>query len=140
MNLVVDSSVIVKWFVKKDEQDRAEALWLKDQFLKGQLTLIVPDLVYYEISNVLKTKKEFREELVRKAIRLLFLYPFKSIWPSAALFLSAVKIAYNHQLTVYDAVYLALSQELNCPFLTADKKLQIKDRTLDVYLLENFKT
>ncbi|HLB95703.1 MAG TPA: type II toxin-antitoxin system VapC family toxin [Patescibacteria group bacterium] len=139
MNLVVDSSVIIKWFVKQDEQDRAQALWLKNQFLKGQLSLVVPDLVFYEISNVLKTKKEFRRELVRKAIRLLFLYPFQTIWPSSALFLTASKIAYSHELTIYDAVYLALAQELGCPFLTADQKLQVKRKNLLVYSLKDFK-
>lgn len=139
MNLVVDSSVIVKWFVKKDEQDLARAMWLKNQFLAGKCNLVVPDLIFYEIANVLKTKKEFRQKTVLKAINLLFDYRFQSVWPSSTTFVSAAGIAYKHQLSVYDAVYLAIAKETGYPFLTADKKLLIKEDNLDVCLLKDLK-
>ena len=139
MNLVVDSSVIVKWFAKQDETDRPQALFIRKQFLSHQLNLIVPDLVLYEITNVLKTKKEVEGKDVRETIKFLFVYPFYTVSPSQALFLSALKIAYDYELTIYDAIYVALAQGAACSLITADKKLQSKCKSLDICLLKDFK-
>lgn len=139
MNLVVDSSVIIKWFVRKDEHDRQQALLLKDHFLQGRYALIVPDLILYEVSNVLRNRKEVKQGNVERMIKLLFTYPFRITWPANTLLIKASQIAYNHKLSVYDAVYLALAKEIGCPFVTADKKLLIKEDNLDVYLLKDLK-
>lgn len=139
MNLVVDSSVIVKWFAKQDEADRPQALFIRKRFLSHQLNLIVPDLVFYEIINVLKTKKEVEGQDAKETIKFLFAHPFYTVWPSQALFLSALKIAYDHELTIYDAIYVALAQGVACSLITADKKLQSKCKSLDICLLKDFK-
>ena len=140
MNLVADSSVIIKWFVRKNEHDRKQALLLKDHFLQGRYALIVPDLILYEVSNVLRNRKEVKQGNVEKMIKLLFTYPFRITWPANILLIKASQIAYSHNLSVYDAVYLALAKEIGCPFVTADKKLQIRQEGINVCLLKDFKS
>ncbi len=140
MNLVADSSVIIKWFVRKNEHDRKQALLLKDHFLQGRYALIVPDLILYEVSNVLRNQKEVKQGNVEKMIKLLFTYPFRITWPANILLIKASQIAYSHNLSVYDAVYLALAKEIGCPFVTADKKLQIRQEGINVCLLKDFKS
>jgi predicted nucleic acid-binding protein len=43
--------------------------------------------------------------------------------PTASLLPEAYRLAVAHQRTVYDAMYLALSVQENCPFVTADEKM-----------------
>ncbi|MEQ9715814.1 MAG: hypothetical protein ABGF52_09810 [Candidatus Asgardarchaeum sp.] len=45
IRVVLDASVIVKWFVKEIYSDIA--LKLREDYLKGKIDIIVPSLVYY---------------------------------------------------------------------------------------------
>ena len=45
------------------------------------------------------------------------------IYPSIALFPRAFAIASQIRVSVYDAIYLALAEQENCPLVTADIKL-----------------
>ena len=44
---------------------------------------------------------------------------------------SAVTLAFEHNITVYDAFYLALAKEIEFTFITADKKLYERVRDLN---------
>lgn len=70
MLLVLDASVIAKWF--KEEKHSDLALKIRDGFYEGVHEIIVPDLLIYEISNVLRFDKKFNSELIRDAINSLF--------------------------------------------------------------------
>ena len=50
-NLVVDSSVAVKWFVV--EERTTEARRILDGYQRGDLTLLAPDLIYAEVGNII---------------------------------------------------------------------------------------
>jgi predicted nucleic acid-binding protein len=43
--------------------------------------------------------------------------------PTTHLLTNAVNLGFTYGITVYDAVYVALAEELNYNFLTTDKKL-----------------
>lgn len=49
--LVLDASVIVKWFL--NEKRTANDLALKEQYVRGEINIIVPELLFYEVSNAL---------------------------------------------------------------------------------------
>ena len=55
--LVIDASVVIKWFI--EEKDSAKALLLKDNHINGKTILIAPDLLIYEAANVLLFSKIF---------------------------------------------------------------------------------
>jgi predicted nucleic acid-binding protein len=66
-SVLLDSSVVIKWF-RKDEVLRDRAIQLRQAYLDGQLTIYVPDLLVYEIANVLRYKPDLDRAQVQKAL------------------------------------------------------------------------
>jgi len=51
--LILDTSVVLKWFLEKDEADVAQARQLRQAHLSGRCLLRAPDLLLIEIANAL---------------------------------------------------------------------------------------
>jgi predicted nucleic acid-binding protein len=121
-NLVVDSSVAVKWFVV--EPYTAEAQRILDDYQNGMVSFLAPDLINAEFGNIIWKKHLFQgldagdAQNIIDAFRALQF----TITPTATLLEEAYKIAVAHRRTVYDSLYLALSLRENCQFVTADEK------------------
>jgi len=122
-DLVVDSSVAVKWFVV--EPYSADARRILDGYLDGSISFLAPDLINAEFGNIIWKKHIYQgldavdAQNIIDAFRLLR-FP---ITPAAALLDDAYKLAVAHRRTVYDSLYLALSLRAGCQFVTADEKL-----------------
>lgn len=118
--LVVDASVVIKWFVK--ETNSVEAL----QWQAGPDELHAPAIFLdIEIANIL-WKKIQRGDLTRaEADRILTNVPALSlVRHSESLLLSpALDLADRYRRSVYDCIYLALADHLNGQMLTADQRL-----------------
>ena len=126
---VIDASVVVKWFNIEEYSDNAEHI--KERHLKGELTLISPVLMVFEVLNALRYNPEFGAEDVTEALMDLLgiqikLYPVEE-WMS-----DSVSLAYDFGLTIYDGSYLALAKHLGCVLYTADSKLSDKDKVANV--------
>jgi predicted nucleic acid-binding protein len=119
--LVVDTSVIVKWFLP--EEDSEQALLLRDNYLEGSLGLIAPDLMLSEFANVLWK----RRAVIDKDTSLLMLQDLLAlgidIVPSDGLLALAYSLAWQYDRTVYDSLYLALAKSRSCGMITADERL-----------------
>jgi predicted nucleic acid-binding protein len=122
-NLVVDSSVAVKWFVV--EPYSTEARRILDAYQNGLLSFLAPDLINAEFGNIIWKKHIFQglassdaQDILDKFWQLQFTFT-----PTADLLEDAYKIAVAHQRAVYDALYVALSIRENCQLVTADEKL-----------------
>ncbi len=116
---VVDSSVVVKWFVP--EVYEAEALRVRD----GGTPMHAPNFLDVEVGNIL-WKKILRGELARAAADdILAQLPRQAITrhDSAGLLNEAFEIACRTKRTVYDCLYLALAVQLGGQMVTADDKL-----------------
>lgn len=138
MKAVVDSSVVVKWFVK--EKDAEASLDLRF------LPLAAPDLLLVECANVFwkKVRKdEYAADDAVMAIRALERARI-SLSPSHGLAGRAFEIGRALDHGVYDCFYLALAERLGLPLITADAKLATKatpDLTsVRVLGLSNWKT
>lgn len=121
--VVVDASVVVKWFIPEPDSDAAYVLL---QAIKsGELVALAPELVLSEVANAL-WKRVGREELtVRDAseiIQSLVESPLH-IEPTAPLVETALAIALETGCTVYDALYIALAEQTNGSVATSDRKL-----------------
>ena len=117
MPLVVDASVAVKWLVKEDGSDRAEALKAED--------LHAPSLIRIEVANVLRTlatsgRLEDAEAL--PALDLLLDAPVRLYEPTDALMRGALAFALRLEHPIYDCLYLALAVELGTRLVTADRR------------------
>ncbi|MGB9177770.1 MAG: type II toxin-antitoxin system VapC family toxin [Pyrinomonadaceae bacterium] len=122
-NLVVDSSVAVKWFVV--EPYSTEARRILDAYQSGTISFLAPDLINAEFGNIIWKKHIFQglaasdaQDILEKFRQLQFAFT-----PTAELLDEAYKIAVIHHRTVYDSLFLALSIRETCQFVTADEKL-----------------
>jgi predicted nucleic acid-binding protein len=121
--IALDSSVVLKWFLKKDEPDRGIALQILEDFTSGSREAIIPDLLLYEVGNRLRLEKESR--LSQKTDRLLSLWdlPFLIIPLKKSLIQLALEYADRHQITYYDALFVITAFTTDCTLYTADEKL-----------------
>lgn len=122
-NLVVDSSVAIKWFVA--EPHTADARRVLDRYQDGTFSFIAPDLFNAEFGNIVWKKHAFQGLNAADAWDILHAFHTLrfTFAPTKALLRDAFGIAVAHQRTVYDALYLALSLREGCQFVTADEKL-----------------
>jgi len=83
----------------------------------------VPDLADVETAAVLRKRwiaKELTDERFARALATLPDLPFQR-YPALAMLRRAYEL--RSTVTVYDAVYVALAEWLDCPLLTADTRL-----------------
>ena len=120
--IVLDTSVIVKWFRQEEELARL-ALALRERYLQGQITVAVPMLLIYELANVLRTKRELTTEQVQEAMESLLDMGLDWIEPSAVAMRRAVSLAREDGITVYDATFVAVAETLGAALVTADEQL-----------------
>ncbi len=115
---VVDASVAVKWYLPEIHDVPARRL------LTGNKELLVPDLIFSEIGNILWKRIRSGQMLETEAIAVmesLGVLPLK-VAPSWPLVLSGLAIVCQTQRTVYDSLYLALAVRENAVMATADEK------------------
>lgn len=120
--VVLDTSVIVKWF-RQGEILAEQALRLRDGYLAGEITVIVPSLVAYELANVLRYKGDLSVDQIKDAVQSLFDMGLEWILPSSALIGRAVEIGRAYEATVYNAAFAALAETVAGIFITADERL-----------------
>lgn len=117
---VVDASVIVKWFLNEEKTN--EAIESIKKNIRKEITIIVPELLFLEVLNTLRFKEKDKEKLdeVNKSLwsmQLLIEHTNQFILEKA------IDISIKYNLTLYDALYAALSHIHGCPLITNDEKL-----------------
>lgn len=113
---LVDTSVVVKWFVAEEGQAEAE-------LLIGE-SLAAPDLLLVEVSNALWKKWRKRElEAEQATMAQGMVASFVELRPSRPFAEQALAIALQLEHPVYDCFYLAMSEAVGIPLVTADQRL-----------------
>lgn len=119
MSIVVDASVAVKWIFPDEQSEAADELLIQED------ELLAPELIYFEVGNVIwkrvlagQASPDFGNELLRG---------FSSIplvtADVRALGSLTLQIATTHRRTFYDSSYLALAVVRGCELVTADERL-----------------
>lgn len=128
--IVVDASVVLKWYLS-DEKHSYTALQILDKYVSYEVEILAPSLLEYEVLNglfIARKRGRIQEEMVVTAVEgflsleielkaLSFFYP-------EVLFFSE-----SHNLSAYDASYLAVANEEGALLVTADKNLYNKVKT-----------
>jgi len=135
--LVLDASVVAKWF--KYEEGREKALEIRDNFISDQEQITFPDLLILELANLLRFSRIYNQTDIIKAVESIENMDIDIVVPTFEVIKDSVRIAVENDLTVYDAVYISLAENLGCDLITADEKLHQKVKKLKfVKLLKNY--
>lgn len=116
--LVVDASVVVKWYFD-------ESYFLEARAVLGGHRLLAPDLLFAEVGNVLWQRVRQHDITGSDADRMLANLsqaPIQFI-DIPTLARGALTIACENNVTMYDSLYLALAVAKRAVLLTADAKL-----------------
>ena len=117
--IVVDTSVVVKWYIPERHHEQARAL--RNAYLDGAFDLIAPALMPFEAVNALKYSGYYDGERLKDASKSLLKYGIELVpFDDAG---SIAEVADTLEITVYDAAYIALARKLDTNVYTADGNL-----------------
>jgi predicted nucleic acid-binding protein len=127
-NIILDTSVLIKWFFNcdqyNDEKNTDTADSILKQYLNNEIGIIVPELALFEITNVLKNKmklikdKDILSEIIDRIFSLgIVFYINKEILKNA------LDIAILINESVYDCIFISTAAYFNSKMITDDKIL-----------------
>jgi predicted nucleic acid-binding protein len=128
--IVIDASVVLKWYLSDEEHSQA-ALEILDKYVSYEIDILAPSLLEYEVLNgllIARKRGRIQEEMVFTAVEgfLSLEIPQKDIsffYPDVLFF------SESHNLSAYDASYLAVANEEGALLVTVDKNLYNKVKT-----------
>jgi predicted nucleic acid-binding protein len=132
--IVLDSSVIVKWFTREEKSQNA--VQLLDSFVNGSLSIIVSDLAFYEVANALVFKPDFSREDMEGCISRLIDLDLETVKLDEILLGESSRIAFVGRVTFYDAVPVGIAKLRKLHCLTADRKTQFGPLSRKGYPIE----
>ena len=132
--LVVDASVVAKWFLKdKLEADVDLADGLLVALLAGDVDLHAPKTLRYEICGLLTKACRVRVSSTGKPrlskidavehVRDFLALPLQFHEPAAEEEVASVELAVDHARSYYDMTYLRLAMILGCKCCVADQRV-----------------
>ncbi|MBI3393043.1 MAG: type II toxin-antitoxin system VapC family toxin [Nitrospirae bacterium] len=128
--IVVDTSVLIKWVKTRDEELTREARALLADVETRPLEVHVPALLLYEVGNILVLKTRLDASALDDVLSSIESLPFRVAPPATLLLKRAARLGRRFGITFYDASFLALAVELDCPLVTADGRLFDRTKVL----------
>jgi predicted nucleic acid-binding protein len=118
--------VAAKWVLPRAHELLAdEAAELLNRYAEGQVQLIVPDLFWAEMGNLLWKAVRLNRcsaDQAQESLSLLIDLRFPTT-PTQSLLSLAFSIASTFHRSVYDSLYVALAVSSKSQLITADEKL-----------------
>lgn len=132
--IIIDASIAGKFILH--EEQYLEVRGIFEKHLQKTEEILVPDLIFYEITNALATKSAIHINKVIKSINQLYKYDLNIYHPTKMDMNKAARFAKKYSVSVYDAIYAVLAKEKRCNLITADEKFvnQVKLSFVKFYL------
>ncbi len=121
--LLVDTSVLIKWFHSDGESQVAEARALRDAATRGDVETRVIDLAIYEMGNVLLRSLRWSGPAVADQLDDLIIICGFPLAMAADWFRRAAGLGAANGLTFYDACWAASADALGISLVSADTQL-----------------
>lgn len=118
--MIIDTSVAAKWILAEEhDREKAKILLQNHVFSKEQLT--VPNLLFFEIANLLATKTAFPTQKIKKSIQSIFDANLNIYYPTQEEIILAALWSKKYKTTVYDMLYAIIAKEKATILVTADE-------------------
>lgn len=139
-NLVVDSSIVIKWLVTQDELNTEESNKLLRDLQNKKVRLFAPEITKYEVGNALISKK-LNFEAIDGLLKEFYKIPLTFIAETKDSAENSLRLAGEYKITYYDASFLSLAQQLKADLVTENVKHQgrYKGKEVKVIPLKNYK-
>jgi predicted nucleic acid-binding protein len=122
---VLDASIAVKWYLD-DEEHNLESLEILRRYKAGEVRLIAPDHIRYEVANAISrsvTNKRVRSSEGQDAIADFLGWSIPGISSNMLVF-AGYDIARQFGCAFYDGLYVGLAELTGWPLVHADKRLR----------------
>ncbi len=122
--VVVDSNILVKWFIPEKYSD--EACVLRNDVVYGRIKAVVPIYALLEFCNTIRKYvllKILDGVTAQKIYDLLMSIDLELVSIDRDLVKDALRYSLEKHVTVYDAYYVVLAYKYDCTMYTADEKL-----------------
>lgn len=119
-SIVLDTSVLVKWFVNEHGSDSSRKI--RSQQVAGKLVAHVSELALAELANALFSSGNLSKTDIANSVKAVMAINV-AVHKISDVVLEAVEIAWEKNLTVYDAIHLALADKLNAKLATFDNEI-----------------
>lgn len=136
-SIIVDTSVVTKWYAQHNEDDLKQAFRLLESCHEGTIAIICPRIILLEIANVLYLGKKLDQSLCNESVRT-----FKNLCTNLLDVDDTeqiVKTMYDHKLASYDAAFVSLAVKLSIPLVTADYRHHKKSISPHIVWLSEWK-
>lgn len=121
--LLIDTSVLIKWFHSDGESELRESRALRSAHLSGDLDAHVLDLASYEVGNVLTRALRWTAADVADQLDDLHTVLGPPLVMTPVWLRRAATLAQVHSLSFYDASWAATALEVSMPLISADRRL-----------------
>lgn len=119
IEVVLDASVLLKWFNDLGEANLEQARALRAHFEDGLLQVFAPPLLWLEVLNVAARSWRWEQKRVCELAARLPQLGIKTIEPE----LAGVARWTAAGLTAYDAAYVALAEQTGAELITDDHEI-----------------
>jgi predicted nucleic acid-binding protein len=123
VTLLVDTSVVLKWFHDEGESEVGAARTVLADHRAGRRRVLLLDLVAYELGNVLLRPLRFPAAVVADQLDLLHRLCGPFVHPAPSWHTAAAALGEEHRLTFYDASWAGAARALDVPLVSADRAL-----------------
>jgi predicted nucleic acid-binding protein len=118
--VVLDTSVVAKLFLKEEGSEIAIAF--KNSHIKGEIDIVMPPLVKYELMNTLRYKGFTKQEII-EALEVIRDYGFLILELEDMVINKVAEISVDYDISAYDATFIAFAHDISATMYTADRKL-----------------
>lgn len=136
--LVTDTSVFVKWLNQDNEQDLDKADKILHEVESGQVEIVLPELIKYELGNVLLKGKQLTPDQAYISLGTIYSLPVTFIGESEQQAKETYRLAHDLQVSYYDASFISLAKQYNATLVTDNIKHQGKDLSIKVVALKDY--
>ncbi len=121
--VLVDTSILLKWFHAEGESEVDEARALLDAHIREEITALVLELSAYELGNILVRSLRWPAAQVADQLDDLDSICGPLLIPDLTWHRRTAELASTHDLTFYDAAFAAAAESVGARLVSADQQM-----------------